>query len=88
MKNISLNFQFKGQRDYLHGPDIAFAVAEYIASLGGHYLDLSLNSFTRNEIFYFSGSQLPNHNKRIGYGNWSPIKTEFEKSFILVEGKK
>lgn len=87
MKFLTISCPLKGERNYLHGSDIAFALTEHAFKNGGDEFELSVNSFTKNELFCFPGSDIPNGSKRIGYGSWKAGASEHKK-FTLVEGNR
>lgn len=87
MKFLTISSPLKGNRSYLHGSDIAFELARHVFERGGLKLELSLNAFSKNEVYCLSGSDVPPGDKRVGYGAWSNSQNNDNK-FLLIEGDR
>lgn len=87
MKFLTIRSPLKGSRSYLHGSDITFELTKFVLAQGGDKIELSLNAFSKNEVFCISGVDLPVSSRRIGYGSWSDPVGEVNK-FLLVEGSE
>lgn len=78
---------FRGNRNYLHGADIADTIVGFSLDLGASSLELSVNKMTDKNVKYIPAENLLPDDVKIGYGQWE-LNSSVINKFVIVENDR